>query len=215
MAPKKNQLVKVERVEVLPPDVQSVALSLAEAKLHAVVQQQLAEALAQKDGILVEPFFRTRRIAEEIQRLQVVPERKKWAAYYEKWNCLRCGTNSRPHASHGMCSRCTVQIVHRLKEIVRELRGEKEHPVPRACEDCGRRFPPMTEARWEYIRQQHEVSSQHNRKVLHPAEGAVVRSCALCGKDFRPMTKLQWNDVRQGHERGYRHRRAMREREAK
>ncbi len=79
MASKMEQLVKVEQVEVLPPDVQPVTLSLAEAKLQAVVQQQLAEALAQKDGILIEPFFRERRIAEEIRRLQFVPERKKWS----------------------------------------------------------------------------------------------------------------------------------------
>ncbi len=206
MASKREQLVKVERVEVLPSEVQPVALSLAEAKLQAVVQQQLAEALAQKDGILIEPFFRTRRVAEEIRRLQTVPERKKWAAYYERWNCLRCGTNSRPHTSHGMCSRCTVQIVQRLKEIVRELRGEKEHPVPRVCEDCGRRFPPVTDARWEHIRQKHESSMRHKRKA---------RSCVICAKDFRPMSGPQWEYLRREHERGESHRRAMREREAK
>ncbi len=214
MARRKDQLVQVERVEAelvesLPPEVQPVALSLAEAKLQAVVQQQVAEALAQKDGILVEPWFRARRVAEEIRRLQIVPERKKWAAYYEKWNCLRCDTNSRPHASHGMCLRCTVQIVQRLKEIVRELRGEKEHPVPRVCEDCGRRFPPVTDAQWEHIRQQHEISRQHTRTVLYP-EGAVPRSCAICRKDFRPMSGAQWEYVRRKHERGQRHRRAMR-----
>jgi hypothetical protein len=215
MASKREQLVKVERVEVLPSEVQPVALSLAEAKLHAVVQQQLAEALAQKDGILIEPFFRPRRIAEEIRRLQIVPERKKWSIYYDKWGCLRCGTNSRQHASHGMCLRCTVQIIQRLKEIVRELRGEKEHPIPRACEDCGRRFPAMTDSKWESVYEQHKISRKHNRKVLHPAEGAVARSCALCEKYFHPMSRITWNHVRQQHERGYRHRLALRKRKAR
>ncbi len=81
MESKSTQLATVKRVEVLPPEVQSVALSLAQAELHTIVQQQLAEALAQKDGILIEPFFRERRIAEEIRRLQFVPERKKWSIY--------------------------------------------------------------------------------------------------------------------------------------
>ena len=215
MASKSNQLVKVERVEVLPPDVQLGAVSPAEAKLQALVQRQIAEALVQKEGMLFEPWFRARRIAEEIRRLQIVPERKKWSIYYDKWGCLRCGTNSRQHASHGMCLNCNVQIVQRLKEIVRELRGEKEHPVPRVCEDCGRRFPAMTDARWELAYEQHEISRHHTRKTLYLAEGAVARSCALCAKDFRPMPEAQWKYVRQKHERGERHRRALRKRRSK
>jgi hypothetical protein len=215
MESKSTQLATVKRVEVLPPEVQSVALSLAQAELHTIVQQQLAEALAQKDGILIEPFFRERRIAEEIRRLQFVPERKKWSIYYDKWGCLRCGTNRRQHTSHGMCLRCNVQIVRRLKEIVRELRGEKEHHVPRVCEDCGRRFPAMTDTKWESVYEQHKISRKHNRKILRPAERAAARSCALCEKYFHPMTRITWNHVRQQHERGYRHRLALRKRKAR
>ncbi len=113
-----------------------------------------------------------------------------------------------------MCSRCTVQIVQRLKEIVRELRGEKEHPVPRVCEDCGRRFPDMTDTKWESVYEQHKISRKHTRKVLYP-QGAVPRSCALCEKDFRPMSRITWNNVRQQHERGYRHRLTLRKQKAK
>ncbi len=214
MESKRNQVVKVGRVEVLPPEVQPVIPPAEEAKLQALVQRQVAEALVQKDGMLFEPWFRARRVAEEIRRLQVVPERKKWAAYYDKWGCLRCGTNSRPHASHGMCSRCNVQIVQRLKEIMRELRGEKEHPVPHRCDDCGRRFPAMTTSKWESAYEQHKVSKHHTRKVIY-SKGAVARFCSICVQSFRPMPESQWNYVEKKHELGLRHCRALRKRREK
>ncbi len=214
MACRKNQVVKVERVEVLAPEVQPVVPPAEEAKLQALVQRQVAEALVQRDGMLFEPWFRARRVAEEIRRLQIVSERKKWAAFYIKWGCLRCNSKRHPHNSHGMCLNCNVQIVQRLKEIVRELQGEKERPVPHRCDDCGRRFPAMSADKWESAYEQHKISRHHTRKVIY-SKGAVARSCELCCKDFRPMGEAQWSYIRPKHERGHRHRRALRKRRVK
>jgi hypothetical protein len=214
MASKREQLVKVEAVEVLPPDVQPVGPPAEEAKLQALVRREIAEARVQNEGMLFEPWFRSRRVAEEIRRLQTVPERRVSAACYERWGCMICRTKSRPHAGHSMCGRCNALHGGRRKEIKRELLGEKEHAVPRVCDGCGRRFPAMTDTKWESAYEQHKISRHHTRKVLYP-EGAVARSCALCAKDFRPMPGAQWEYVRRKHERGQRHRHALRKRRAR
>ncbi len=219
MTDKKNQLVKVERVEPelvesLPPELSLPAgLSPMEAEVNRLVDIRVAEALARRDDW--QPYFQSRRVAQELRRIQSVPEQRLWSLVYERWGCTHCDTKERPHASCGMCGPCRIKIGCRREAMRREQSGEKEHPVPRVCEDCGRRFPAMTDTKWESVYEQHKISRKHNRKVLHPAEGAVARSCALCEKYFHPMSRITWNHVRQQHERGYRHRLALRKRKAR
>ena len=142
MARRKDELVPVEPVEVLPPEVQPVALSLAEAKIQALVQREVAEALVQREGMQFEPWFRSRRVAEEIRRLQTVPERRVSAACYERWGCMICRTTSRPHTSHGMCGRCNALHGGRRKEIKRELLGEKSTPCLESARTAAGGFLP-------------------------------------------------------------------------
>ncbi len=213
MAPTKNQLVQVEPVKVveaelvesLPPELSLPAgLPPMEAEINRLVDLRVAKIIARRDDF--QPYFQSRRVAQELKRIQSVPEQRLWSIYYERWGCTHCDKKTRPHSSCGMCGPCRFKIGYRRKEIQREQSGEKEHPVPRVCEDCGRRFPPLTDARWEHIRQKHESSMRHKRKA---------RSCVICRKDFRPMSGPQWEYLRREHERGESHRRAMREREAK
>jgi hypothetical protein len=220
MASKREQLVKVEPVEPieaelvdsLPPEASlPTGLPTTAAELNRLVDLRVAEALARRDDW--QPYFQSRRVAQELKRIQSVPEQRLWSLVYERWGCTHCDTKERPHASCGMCGRCRVKIGCRRETMRREQSGEKEHPAPRACEDCGRRFPPMTDTKWESAYEQHKVSKHHTQKVLYP-EGAVARSCEICAKDFRPMSGAQWKYVRRKHERGERHRRALRKRKA-
>ena len=218
MPDKKNKLAKVEPVEAelvesLPPELSlPTSLPLMEAELNRRVDIRVAEILARRDDF--QPYFQSRRVAQELKRIQSVPEQRSWALVYEQWGCTHCKTKKRPHSSCGMCGPCKIKWVYRKKAAERELSGEKEHPIPRKCDGCGRRFPAMTDTKWESVYEQHEISRHHNRKLLYP-QGAVPRSCAICRKDFRPMSGAQWKYVRQKHERGERHRRALRKRKAK
>ena len=218
MTDKENQLVKVERAEVelvdpLPPEARlPVGLAHMEAEIQRLAEIKIAEIMAGRDDF--QSYFQTRRVAHALKRIQSVPEQRAWSLVYERHGCTHCRTKVRPHASCGMCGPCKTKWLYRKKAAERELSGEKEQPVPRHCDDCGRRFPAMTDAKWESAYEQHKVSKHHTRKVLYP-QGAVPRSCALCRKDFRPMSGAQWEYVRRKHERGQRHRLALRKRRAR
>jgi CxxC motif-containing protein (DUF1111 family) len=89
--------------------------------LDALVQQRVAEVLAARDEFVFEPFFRTRHVAYEIRRLQTVPERKKWAIFFERHGCLACHKQDKPHGSNGLCSACHQRVFQQLKQIISEL----------------------------------------------------------------------------------------------
>jgi hypothetical protein len=115
--PKKKTDIQTIRVEVVPPEKPNAPrLGYEDAKklLKRLVEQQVAEILANRDEFLFQPFFERKKIADEIKRLQTVPERYKWSRYYDRWGCLRCNTREVPHCSLGMCSRCHGLIKQRL-----------------------------------------------------------------------------------------------------
>jgi len=219
MARKSNQIVKadkVEVVEVLPPEVQLGVVSIEEARIKAIAQRQVAEVLASRDDF--QPYFQNRRVAQELKKLQSVPEQRSWALVYEQWGCTHCKTKKRPHSSCGMCGPCKIKWVYRKKAVERELSGEKERPIPRKCDGCGRQFPAMTDAKWELAYEQHEISKHHTRRFLYgrqsrrSLEGAVARSCSIRRKYFRPMSGPKWEYVRRKHEGGQRHQCALKKR---
>lgn len=94
--------------------------------LQKLVQQQVAEALAQREAAVFEPFFRSRQVAYELRRLQSVPEQKKWSVYYERHGCQQCKGADRIHAGNGYCPRCYSHMCRILKGIIRELSERKE-----------------------------------------------------------------------------------------
>ena len=201
MARKSNQIVKVNKVEVvevLPPEIQLGVVSIEEARIKAIAQRQVAEILASRDDF--QPYFLNRRVAQELKKLQSVPEQRSWSLVYEQYGCTHCKTKKRPHSSCGMCGPCKFKWVSRKKAAKLMLSGEKERPIPRKCDGCGRRFPAMTDSKWESVYKKHEISMQHNRKA---------RSCVICAKDFRPVSESQWKYLRREHERGEKHRRAL------
>lgn len=129
MSPKKSEIQTI-RVEVMPPENPNAPrLGPGDAKklLKQLVQQQVAEIMAQRDEFLFQPFFQQKKISDEIKRLQTMPEQKKWGRYYDRWGCLRCGTREVPHASLGMCGDCHAQTSQRLKAVIAD--PDAEEPV--------------------------------------------------------------------------------------
>jgi hypothetical protein len=89
--------------------------------IRKLVQQQVAEALAQREAVVFEPFFRSRQVAYELRRLQSAPERRKWSVYYERHGCQQCKRADLIHAGNGYCPRCYSRMGQILKGIIREL----------------------------------------------------------------------------------------------
>lgn len=112
-------------VEVLRPGEIETRRPRTQAELlDLLVQQKVAEALADRDEFIFQPFFRTRQMAYEIRRLQSVPERKKWRVFFERHGCLSCQKQDEPHLSNGLCNACHSRTFRQLKEIVKELTKE-------------------------------------------------------------------------------------------
>ncbi len=108
-------------VQVLAPISRPGVPAAVGQAIEQLVQQKVAEALEAKGSRIFEPWFRTKREAYELRRLQTVPERKKWGLYYERYGCLHCHTKKRPHASTGFCAPCRATIAQQLESIIREL----------------------------------------------------------------------------------------------
>lgn len=70
------------------------------------------------DQLALEPFFCDRETANALLKALPVNQRRKWAAFYQAYGCLLCGTKRQPHASSGMCSRCRGRVQARLKRVL-------------------------------------------------------------------------------------------------
>jgi len=122
----RNNCSRAVTVEVLRPDEFKTRPRRTQAEvLELLVQQKVAQVLADRDELIFEPWFRTRQVAHEIRRLQAVPERKKWALYFERHGCLVCESRDRSHSSKGLCQPCHARVFIRLKTILSELMNER------------------------------------------------------------------------------------------
>ena len=143
----------MKRKQVATAEIVTPELVIAEAArgthpqdldkfLDKLVMQRVAEIFAKREEFILEPWFRTRRVAQEIRRLQTVQERNAKAIFFERHGCISCHTQDRPHSSSGMCVRCHSTITARLNAIARELTAEheKQSCVPRdfrkLAEEC-------------------------------------------------------------------------------
>ena len=128
MTDRKNQLAKVEPVEVelvesLPPEASlPTGLPTTEAELNRYVQLKVAQAFAHREDAIWQPYYQSRRVAQEWKKLQSVREQQKWPIYYEQWGCDSCGTMDRPHAALGKCHPCYLRTLQRLDAITSERR---------------------------------------------------------------------------------------------
>ncbi|MGA8222315.1 MAG: hypothetical protein WB780_11730 [Candidatus Acidiferrales bacterium] len=60
----------------------------------------------QRPDLALEPFFRNREEARLIDLLRSVPSRRKYAIYFERHGCYKCGRRDVPHAAHAHCAKC-------------------------------------------------------------------------------------------------------------
>ena len=74
--------------ELMPSADMILRAGVDEKTLNRLVQQKVAEIMAERDVIVFEPFFRSRQIAYELKRLQTVPEQRKWTVYFDRYGCL-------------------------------------------------------------------------------------------------------------------------------
>ena len=92
--------------------------------LDHLIEQKVAKILAARDSFLLESDLREKLVAQQIRRLQTIPQQKKWPRYYERFGCRECHRKSRPHGSSAYCHSCRVKITNRLKQVVAELDKE-------------------------------------------------------------------------------------------
>lgn len=121
----------ITTAQLLPPEPRTPEseASLLERLVHKVV----AEVKGNREDLLLRPFFDTKRVSDEIRRIQTFPERLKWAVYFERHGCLVCGTKSASNARCGMCSNCYQRTGSRLRIIVAE--GMRSDPRERFTGD--------------------------------------------------------------------------------
>ena len=99
--------------------------------LAKLVEQKVNEALSGISGdSIFEPFFQPKSVADRMKCEMNVSQQQKFAAYYEKWGCLRCDTKKTGHNSLGMCLRCHHLIGDRLRACIRELDAERPMVIP-------------------------------------------------------------------------------------
>jgi hypothetical protein len=118
---KAEENVKVVHAELLPSPENILRPGVDKAILDRLVQQKVAEIMAEREATAFEPFFRSRQIAFEIRRLQTVPEQESWHVFFDRHGCLYCHSKEKGHAGCGMCFRCYPRILNEKKTIIREL----------------------------------------------------------------------------------------------
>ena len=101
-------------------------LTISRAELERRLQEMVVETLTARDEFMWEPFFRLRRIANEMKRLQTVPEKEKWEVFYQRFGCMRCKTQERTHTGNGFCSDCYKWALRTLKSIVQETSANNQ-----------------------------------------------------------------------------------------
>jgi hypothetical protein len=117
-------------IELIPSPATILRTGVNEAELNRIVQQKVAEIMAERDAAVFEPFFRSRQIAYELKRLQTIPEQRKWTVFFDRYGCLICETRKRIHVGNGMCTSCYARTFSTLKQIIAEgISGETARPA--------------------------------------------------------------------------------------
>jgi hypothetical protein len=119
------QKKKAATVEITPAASPGTVLTLNPADLERLlgrlVDARFSEILARQSDLKFEPFFRSKRLCDEIHRHQSVFERNRWRLYFERHGCLVCARRDVPHNSLGMCGRCYLRTRARLVAIERKF----------------------------------------------------------------------------------------------
>ena len=121
---RKKQIVI--QAELLPPAPRTPRSDLE--ALERLVAEKVQEILADRDDLLMQPFFASKRVMYELRRLQAIPEQRKWAFYFAEWGCLVCGEKRASYGGVGMCQACNQRTHHRLRAILGKRMRERARP---------------------------------------------------------------------------------------
>jgi hypothetical protein len=116
--PRKN------RTEVLPPARPHVVPDIR-AMLDKLVEEKVAELMSKGRDTLFQPYFQSKRVADEVRRNQTVSERSKWSRYFKKWGCDVCGEKKGGHMTLGRCRVCFNRTYWRLTQLLTQAASEK------------------------------------------------------------------------------------------
>ncbi len=108
----------IPTAQLLPPEPRT-----PESEASLLDRLARLEALASKDTFLFEPSFRSKRVSDEIRRLQTMPERNIHALRFQLYGCIDCGTKKAPHYAYAYCGTC----YHRERVLRKKLRSQLEH----------------------------------------------------------------------------------------
>jgi hypothetical protein len=118
--------MKTAKIDVLPSPHEIQQAPVRRAELERMIQQKVAEIMAERDALVFEPFFRSRQVAYELKRLQTVPEQEKFSVGYERYGCMICESHATPHAGNGLCRSCRAKWFGRYVQIIAEgMKGER------------------------------------------------------------------------------------------
>jgi hypothetical protein len=92
---------------------------------------EIVNALARE--LLLQPWFLPFRITRAILSLLPPNYRRRMHDYFDDYGCLRCGQSDVIYQSNGMCRKCVMAVVHRLR--VCEMRRSKERTARRYGKD--------------------------------------------------------------------------------
>lgn len=118
----KNEITS--RVEIVGPNDRP--RKDPEQALREMVEREVAEILVTREAFVLEPFLRSRKVSNEIKRMQTVPEWQKWGRYFALWGCLICGARDSLHGGCGMCQHCYKRTANRLKTVIKSHKGRYE-----------------------------------------------------------------------------------------
>ena len=114
-----SKKIKAVRPEILRASPDSVAETY-KRMIEQVVEERIAELMADKEGEEFRPFFESAEVAQELRRRMTVTERRKWRYYFEDWGCFVCERRDGGHKQLGMCSTCYSNRLKRLSVVRRD-----------------------------------------------------------------------------------------------
>jgi len=95
--------------------------------VRQLVEREVQRLTADREAFVFEPFFRSKRVTDEMRRLQSMPELRKWTYYYKEFGCVaRCGDDSRIHYALGFCELCYKETYTRLRSVIRKYKTKDD-----------------------------------------------------------------------------------------
>jgi hypothetical protein len=123
-----RKIKAVRPTEILPAGPDSMAAQYKQM-IAQVVEERIAELMADKQAEDFRPFFEVQEVAQEMRRRLSVAENRKWRYYFEEWGRFVCETKDVGHRGLGMCHRCFNRRQKRLNDIRRSHATEEAPEV--------------------------------------------------------------------------------------